>query len=169
MDFLELAKQRYAVREFENRPIEKEKIERILRAAQLAPTGRNAQPWRSYVLQTNEALKAAEACTPCIYQAPVVLLFCYDKNHPESNLKENNVNVGLTNACIAATHAMMEATEQGLGSCWVCLFYEEITKQTFNIPDNWEPACFLPIGYSSAEPGPRHFIRKPMDELVEYR
>lgn len=168
MSFFELAQGRYAVREFENRNIEENKLQKILQAAQAAPSGRNAQQWKVYVLQSEKALKDAERCTPCTYHAPTILLFCYDTTHTESTLAENDVNVGLTNACIAATHAMMEATEQGLGSCWVCLFFGETTKQIFSLPDGWEPACFLPIGYSAAEPGPRHFTRKPLTELVEY-
>lgn len=168
MDFLALAKRRYAVRAFDHRPVEEEKLQKILEAARLAPSGRNAQPWKVYVLRSPEALQNAETCTPCVYQAPVVLLFCYDRTHPESSLSENRVNVGLTNACIAAAHAMLEAEAQGLGSCWVCLFYEDLTKQVFALPEGWEPACFLPLGYAAAEPGPRHFVRKPMEELAEY-
>lgn len=169
MDFLELAKSRYSVRKFDDeRKIEKEKLNCILRAVQLAPTGRNAQQFKVLVIQSVTGLKEASECTPCIYDAPVVLLFIYDKEHKESSLDENDVNVGLVNATIAATYAMNEAEELGIGSCYVELFYGEKTKELFELSEGWEPACFLPIGYSAAEPGPRHFVRKPIEELVEY-
>lgn len=168
MEFLELTRKRYAVRNFEGRPVDEAALIKILQAAQAAPTGRNAQPWKIYVLHSPSALKAAAACTPCTYNAPAVLLFCYDTAHPESSLKENSVNVGLTDVCIAADHAMLEATELGLGSCWVCLFYEETVEKLFSLPEGWKPACFLPIGYAAAEPNPRHFIRKELSELAEF-
>ncbi len=169
VSFLELAEKRYSSRGFDaNRQIEPEKLEKILRAGQLAPTGRNAQPFKILVLQSKEALKIAEECTPCVYGAPTVLLVIYDDRHEESHLKENDVNIGLVDATIVATYLMNEAEEQGLGSCYVELFYGDKTKQRFNLPKGWEPACFLPIGYSTAEPGPRHFTRKPLDDLVKY-
>lgn len=169
MSFLELAEKRFASRSFDaEHQIEQEKLGRILRAAQLAPTGRNAQPVKILVIQSEEAMKKATECTPCTYHSPTVLLVLYNDRHAESHLEENNVNVGLVDATIIATYLMNEAEEQGLGSCYVELFFGDKTKRLFNIPEGWEPACFLPIGYSTAEPGPRHFIRKPLDELVEY-
>lgn len=170
MTFLELAEKRFASRSFDaGRQIEQVKLNRILRAAQLAPTGRNAQPVKVLVIQSPEEMQKAMECTPCTYDAPTVLLVLYDDRHPESHLVENSVNVGLVDATIVATYLMNEAEEQGIGSCYVELFFGDKTKSLFDIPDGWEPACFLPLGYSTAEPGPRHFVRKPLDELVEYR
>jgi len=169
MDFLELVQRRYSSRAFDaDRRIEAEALNRILRAGQLAPTGRNAQPVKIYVITTEEGLKKASECTPCTYGAPVLLLVAYDDRHPESHLAENDVNVGLVDATILATHLMLAAEEQGIGSCYVELFYGSRTKELFSLPDGWEPACFLPIGYSAAEPGPRHFVRKSLEELAEF-
>lgn len=169
MSFLELAEKRYSSRSFDSgRQIEQEKLDQILRAAQLAPTGRNAQPFQILVLQSEEALKKAAICTPCTYGAPTILLVVYDNKHPEAHLAENDVNVGLVDATIAATYLMNEAEEQGIGSCYVELFFGEQTKVLFEIPEGWEPACFLPIGYSTAAAGPRHAVRKPIEEIAVY-
>ena len=166
MNFLELCKKRYASRDFDrNRQIEKEKLDALLKAAQLAPTGRNAQQFKVFVLQSSEALEKAEKCTPCTYNAPTVLVVTYDNSHPESHLDVNDVNVGLVNATIVATFIMIEAEEQGLGSCYVELFDGSVTKTELGLKDGWEPACFLPIGYSTAGPGPRHFVRKTVEEI----
>ena len=58
-DFLEIMEKRYSVRSYSDKPVEKQKLDRILRAAQIAPTAVNKQPQRIYVLQSEEALKKA--------------------------------------------------------------------------------------------------------------
>ncbi|MBO4356640.1 MAG: nitroreductase family protein, partial [Candidatus Methanomethylophilaceae archaeon] len=79
-DFLELAENRYSVRTYSDRPIEKEKMDRILRAGQVAPTAVNKQPQRILVLQSKEALDKAKKVTRFTFGAPVILLVCSDKN-----------------------------------------------------------------------------------------
>ncbi len=154
MDFMELCKQRYSGRAFDrNRPIPEEKLEKILEAARLAPSGCNAQPWKVLVLESEEALEKTRECSECVYDAPIVLVFLYDKSHPDSTLEINGVDVGLTSGVIAATFSMLAVTEQGIGSCWVCWFHEEILRKTFQIPENWVPVCLLPIGYDREGPG----------------
>lgn len=170
MDFLKLCENRYSARAFDrNRPIPAEKMDLILEAARLAPTGCNAQQWKILLLESPEGLRQAEECSTCVYDAPAVLLFCYDRTHPDSTVEINRVNVGLMNCTIAATHAMLAAKEQGIDSCWVCWFEEEKTRSIFQIPDNWDPACMLMLGYDTQGASERHGIRKPLEELVERR
>ena len=75
-DFLELAEQRYSVRSYSDRPIEKVKMDRILRAGQVAPTAINRQPQRVFVLQSKEALEKVKKLTRYTFGAPVILLVC---------------------------------------------------------------------------------------------
>ena len=167
MEFLELCKARYSGRAFDrHRPIEAEKMDAILEAARLAPTGCNSQQWKILLLESAEALQKAERCSTCIYNAPVVLLFLYDDTHPDSHLDINGVNVGLTNAAISATHAILAATAQGVQICWVCWFEEDKVREEFQLPDNWKPACMLVMGYDLEGPSERHTLRKPVEELV---
>ncbi len=63
MDFISLAKNRYSVRKFISKPVEEEKIRRILHAGHLAPTATNAQPQRILVIQSGEAISKLEECT----------------------------------------------------------------------------------------------------------
>ena len=168
MELLDVCRRRYSGRNFDrNRPIPQEILEKILEAARLAPTGCNSQQWKVLVLESQEALEKAEACSECVYNAPMVLLFLYDRVHPDSALDINSVNVGLSNGVIAATHAMLEAAEQGVDSCWVCWFYEAMLREKFHIPENWSPVCLLPQGYDQDGPSERHTQRKPMEELAE--
>ena len=169
MEFLELCKARYSGRAFDRqRPIEAEKMSVVLEAARLAPTGCNSQQWKMLLLESEEALQKAEICSTCVYDAPAVLLFLYGDTHPDSHLEINGVDVGLTNAVIAATHAMLAATEQDIQSCWVCWFEEEKVREQFQLPDNWKPACMLVMGYDQEGPSERHALRKPMEELVQH-
>lgn len=76
MKFEELIKDRYSCRKFKNTPVEKEKIEKILEAALVAPTACNLQPQRILVLTDKNIIKALddEKCTRYIFDAPLILL-----------------------------------------------------------------------------------------------
>lgn len=76
--FMELARARWSVRSFSSRPIEPAKLQQILEAGLIAPTAVNYQPQKIYVLQSEEALKTIRAITRSTYNAPTVLLVCYD-------------------------------------------------------------------------------------------
>lgn len=168
MNFSELCAKRYSARAFDrSRPVPAACMTAILEAARLAPTGCNAQQWKVLVIESAEGLRRAERCSTCVYGAPAVLLFSYDRGHPDSALEINGVDVGLTNSVIAATHAMLAAAELGVDSCWVCWFDGEETKHTFGLAENWEPACMLMLGYDKEGPGEQHALRKPLEELVE--
>ena len=78
MSFSELAEQRYSVRKYDSRPIEQEKMQKILEAGRLAPTAVNYQPQRILVVQ-GEAMETMKGCSPCLYGAPVAMVVCYDK------------------------------------------------------------------------------------------
>ena len=80
MDFMELAKARYSVRKYKDTKLTKEQIDRLLAVSNLAPTGKNNQPHRIYVLQSDEALEKINEITPCAFRAPVVFMFIKQKS-----------------------------------------------------------------------------------------
>lgn len=77
--FLDLAEVRFSVRKYAQTPVEQEKIDSILRAAQLAPTAKNLQPQHIYVLKSPEAIAKVNEVTSRAYKAPVVFVVCYDQ------------------------------------------------------------------------------------------
>lgn len=77
MDFLELAKDRYSVRKFCDKKVEKEKLDLILEVGRVAPTAVNYQPQRILVLDTEDALSKLKICTTYHFHAPLALLICY--------------------------------------------------------------------------------------------
>lgn len=78
MNFTELAKKRFSVRNYSNKPVEADKLKEILETSMLAPTAKNQQPQRIYVLQSKEALDKLDKLTHCRYGATTVLLFTYN-------------------------------------------------------------------------------------------
>ena len=80
MDFLQLAENRYSVRKFTECPVEREIIDKILRAGTLAPTAKNLQPQRILVMDTQETLEKLDRATKCRFGAPAAMLVCYDRD-----------------------------------------------------------------------------------------
>ena len=78
MDFEKLCAERYSLRKFSGRPVEAEKLEKVLEAGHNAPTAHNLQPQRILVMQSKEALEKAEECTACKFHPPVILVVAYD-------------------------------------------------------------------------------------------
>lgn len=170
MDFLDLAKTRYSCRSFDvEREIEQDKIDRILEAARVAPTGRNSQSQRILVLTDKEELSKMTECTQYGWGAPLVMLVCYDK---EESWKRgyDGADGGLMDASIVTTHMMLEVANLGLGATWVGAFDPLKAREVYNIPDNYEVVAFLPIGYPSenAHPSRLHLDRKSIDKIAFY-
>jgi nitroreductase len=169
MELLELIKQRYSVRKFSDKPIEKEKLELVLKAGQAAPTACNFQPQRILVLDSKEALEKVKKCTKYHFNAPAVLLICYDNKvswkHPYDNKDSGEID-----ASIVAAQMMLQAAEIGLGTTWVGYFCPVMTKREFALPENIVPVLMFPIGYPAEDsvPSDNHSIRLPLDKTVFY-
>ena len=168
MEFEKVITERKATRKFSNKPVEKEKIDKILWSGRIAPTAKNIQPIKIYVVESEEGLKKMDKATKCRYGAPTVLLVCGDKE--KSYIKDGSPLYQM-DASIVTTHMMLEATNLGIDNIWIELFDGDILKREFNIPDNLVPVCLLPIGYKSklCPPSPFHKIRKDINEIVEYK
>lgn len=169
MDFLTLAKKRYSVRNYQPQKVEEEKLQKILEAARVAPTGANFQPYQLLVVQEPEGLKkVAKAAN--IFDAPLAIIVC---GHGEKAWKRpyDGKNIVDIDASIVTTHMMLQATELGLGSVWVCYFKPDVIRAEFNLPDDLEPINILAVGYASGEPASadRHDqTRRVLSEMVVY-
>lgn len=169
IDFLELAKERYSVRKFNDKKVESENVELILEAARFAPTACNFQPQRILVLDEEASLNKLKNCTPYHFDAPLAFLICYD-NTVNWKRRYDNKDAGDIDASIVTTHMMLEITNLGLGSTWVGSFDPKIVCQEFNLPDNFIPVALLPTGYPAvdAEPFPGHYKRLDKEQTVFY-
>lgn len=169
MDFFTLAQTRYSVRRFSKKPVEPEKLARILETARFAPTACNYQPQRILVLQSPESLSRCKKCTPNLFGAPLALLVCYDR---QASWKRSydGMDSGEADAAVVAAHILLEAAELGLGATYAAFFDPAAFRREFALPDRLEPAVFLPLGYPAEDdvPAPLHQNRKPLAELVFY-
>ncbi len=169
MDFLEIAKKRYSVRNYSDRKVEAEKLDKILLAAHVAPTAANLQPVHLIAVQEKEGLEKIGKSAN-IYGAPLAVIVCVDHDkawvRPFDNKQTSDID-----ASILTDHMMLEATELGLGSVWVCYFKPDVIRKEFHLPDNLEPVNILAIGYSNkeaADPDRHSLTRIPIKELVSY-
>ena len=167
MDFLKLAESRFSVRAFSDRKVEKDVIEKILRAGQLAPTACNFQPQRIMVLESEEALAKLRKCTRSHFGAPLAMLVCHDRDACWTREYDGKPS-GDIDASIVCTHMMLEAAELGVGSTWVMHFIPEAVREEFRLPDNHEPTALLVMGYpkEGTVPSPMHTQTKPLEDMV---
>lgn len=168
MDFENVIKERFSARKFSNKKVEKEKLDKILEAGRIAPTAKNLQPFKIYVVQSKEGLQKIDKASPCRYNAPVVLLVCGDK---ETAFTKGDYSTYEMDSCIVTTHMMLETTNVGIDNIWIEMFDKDILRREFDIPENLEPICLLPIGYRAEDcnPSPLHSKRKSINEIVEYK
>lgn len=169
MEFLELARNRYSCRSFDNKTVEQEKIDKILEAARISPTGRNWQPQRILVLTDKEQLEKLSECTQYGWNAPVIMIICYDKTVSWKR-KYDGREGGEVDASIITTHMMLETFDLGLGTTWIGSFDPVKVREVYNVPENYEIVSILPIGYPSkeAKPSNLHLEREPIEKIAFY-
>lgn len=170
MNFMELAKTRYSVRKFDDRPVEKETLDLILEAGNVAPTGCNYQPQRIYVVQSEEKIAKLNGLSKCIFGAKTVLLFTYNKDEDWKNPLENGVHSGVQDVSIVASHIMLEAWELGVGTCWVNYFANSRLEKELGLPENERAVLLMPMGYPAEDSVPLklHEELKNIDETVRF-
>ena len=168
MEFEEVIRKRTSVRKFGDRKLEKEKLDKILEAGRLAPTAKNNQPIKIYVVQSDEGIDKIDKATRCRYGAKTVLIICGNK---EQSFKKDDFTTYEMDSCIVATHIMLEATNLGVDNIWIEAFDGNILREEFNISNELVPVCLLPLGYKAEDcpMNPLHNIRKPIEDIVEYR
>ena len=171
MDFLQLVLSRQSDRAYDKeRPVEAEKLERILEAARLAPSACNSQPW-SFIVANHEAAAKVAPCVQSgnvnrfaencpafivIFEEPAILM------GGQANQKYAQIDLG-----IATAHLCYAATEQGLSTCIMGSFNQQQLLETLGLPADKTIRLVLAIGYSADE-HLRDKKRKPLDEIMTY-
>ena len=168
MEFEEVIRKRTAIRKFSDKELEKEKLDKILEAGRLAPTAKNNQPIKIYVVQSNDGIDKIDKATKCRYGAKTVLIICGNK---EQSFKKDDFTTYEMDSCIVATHIMLEATNLGVDNIWIEAFDENILRKEFSIPEEFVPVCLLPLGYKAEDcpMNPLHNIRKSIEDIIEYK
>ena len=171
MSFIDLAKSRYSVRSFSDKPVEPEKLEKILEAGRIAPTAKNLHPEKIYVLQSEQAISKIRTLSPCTYGAGTVLVVCYDEDLAWHSTNRPGYISGEMDASIITTHMMLQAWELGIGSCWVGVFNDKEVAEAFSLPANIKPVALMPLGYAAEDCLPRegmHLCPRTVEETIAY-
>ena len=166
MEVMEAIRTRRSIRAYKPDPIPEDVLMQVLEAARLAPSAGNRQPWLFVVVrdqQVKERLREAYGAE-WFYKAPVIICACGfpEKAWTRSDGK-NYVDVDVT---IAMDHLILEAWEQGLGTCWIGAFDAQKVKEILELPEGCEPIAMTPLGYPAEEPGPRP--RKSLEEITKF-
>ncbi len=143
---------RISVRKYEDRPVEEEKIERILRAAMAAPSARNQQPWEFFVVTDKAKIRELSACSPYaafLKDAPLAVVPCFRK---EGLTAPAYAEIDLS---IATENLMLEAADLGLGTCWMGIApvreRMDAVNRVLGEPEGLEAFALVSCGYPAEE------------------
>jgi len=167
MDVMDAIRKRCSVRSYQDKAVEKEKLESVLEAARLAPSAGNRQEWRFVVVQdknTRRLLMKAAKEQAFVYQAPVVIACCAQTDNYTMTCGQLSYPIDVA---IAIEHMALEAAELGLGTCWVGAFYEDEVKRILEIPAGIRVVELLTLGYPD-KPSPGRKDRLNLKEIVMY-
>jgi len=167
MDFDQVIARRFSVRSYTSQKVDHSFILEILKAAQLAPSAVNFQPWHFIVITDPENLADFQE----VYQrawfkeAPACIVVCSD--HTKSwKRKSDGKDFADVDAAIVIDHLVLKATDLGLGTCWVCNFDAEMVRKKLHVPHHIEPIALIPLGYTTSEAPQKS--RKPLEEMVHW-
>jgi nitroreductase len=164
MDLFECIASRRSIRAYDSRPVEEEKLEKLLGAARAAPTACNLQPFRILVLRSagrEEEFKRIYG-KDWFVSAPLALLVCSVPGEAWS--RGDGKNYADVDATIVMDHIVLAATALGLGSCWIGAFDPKAAREILGLEAGWEPLAFTPLGYAANIPEARP--RKALGDLV---
>lgn len=178
MNFEELMLKRESCRAYQDKPVSREDIKKVLEAGILAPSACNSQPWKFLVIDEPEAkAKLCDALVtddgktgaPWRDQVPAFILFVEQKANvvpmviEHYNDSQRFAAGDLGAACVSMCY---RAAELGLSTCIIGLANEKKMEELLNIPDGLSVRCVLAVGYAKEDAAPRKKVRKDFDEVV---
>ena len=151
MNFLELTKQRYSCRSYLPKAVEAEKLEYVMECVRMAPSAVNKQPWRFRIISSEEGRQKVCQCYNREWFTTAPIYIIASVLHDEEWVRSDGKRHGNFDIAIAVEHLCLAATEQGLGTCWVCNFDASLCHSLFGLAEDEEAAVLIPIGYPADE------------------
>ncbi len=178
MRFLDLVKKRRSCRNYSSRDVSKEMIERCIEAARLAPSACNSQPWRFIVVRDGKLREQiAEKAFSGMYsmnafakQAPILIFVIREASKFAAQCAQTfkGIQYSFIDIGIACEHLVLQASEEGLSTCWIGWFDDRGVKETLGIPKKEKVEIVISLGYAQ-EDKIKDKNRKELSKIVEYR
>ncbi len=178
MAVLDVIGRRKSVRNFLDKPVEREKILMCLEAARLAPSACNSQPWKFIVVDDiklkNELCRAAfrgvYSINAFCKTAPVIVAVVSEKARFIARIGEmfRGTKYYLIDIGIAAEHFVLQAEESGLGTCWIGWFNEGAVKSILNIPQPKKIDVLIALGYYDSAKIRSGHGREPLEKMSSF-
>lgn len=165
MDIIEARK---SIRSYKPQDIEEDELNYILEAFRKAPSAKNLQPWKLVIVKDKKIIKdLAAACNNQTFleEAPVLIAACAKEGESYGSMG-GYMNSYPVDIALALEHLILAAAEQGLGTCWIGAFKEQLVKDILSIPKEVRVVALTPVGYPSKEASDRG--RKLLSEIISY-
>jgi len=168
MDYFEAVKTRHSVRTFQKKPVQEEKIRKIIEAINLAPSAGDLQAYEVIVVKDpmlKDKLAKAALGQNFISEAPVCFVFvaCPERSSKKYGRRGSEIYC-IQDAAIATTYAMLAATSLELSSTWVGAFEEKAAARAVGATGGKRPVAILPVGYAAESP--EKTPRRPVSDIV---
>ncbi len=165
MDFMDVISARKSVRGYTDKPVEEEKLSKILEVARLAPSWANKQCCRYIVVKDKTKIQELSERFDWLKKALVIIVACAD---PKDSGDRNGMNYYLVDVGISMQQLVLAATNLELGTCWIGAFDEAKVKKALGVPENIKVVAMTPLGYPAEKEGIGSGKRKPLEEIVHH-
>lgn len=167
MDVFQAVRTRRSIRRYKDKPVEKEKLSKVLEAARLSPSANNNQPWNFIVVTDKIKRKKLFPAysSDWFIKAPVIIVACSFPQEAWS--RQDGEEYWKVDIAIAMQSMVLVAHELGLGTCWVGAFNEAKVKEALGIPKEVRLIAMTPLGYPAEKKGPVT-ERKTAKEIIHY-
>ncbi len=157
MSFFKTVEKRRSIRSFSQKPVEKSKIQKILKAIWMGPSAKGLQNYRVFIV---DAKAKKEKLIPATFgqdyvNSSLVLVFCSDPKRIKFMGARGKNLLSVQDATIAAAYAQLAATDLGLASVWIGHFKENQVAKI--LKTNLRPVAIIPIGYANEKPPAKEF------------
>ena len=166
MEFFETVAARRSIRKYQDTPVPRETVDRILEAARLSPSWCNRQCHR-YIVGSDPEKRSMlgelidNPSKACYETAPYAIVLCADSTDSGFN---SGKEYYLVDCGISMEHVVLAATAEGLGTCWVGYFPENPVRNLLGIPQDVRVVAVTPLGVPAEAPKPRP--RLPLENIV---
>ena len=165
MDLFETIRNRRSIRKYNDKSVEKEKVQKILEAARLAPSAMNRQPYKILVVSKKEILSKINSACNQKWKAPIMLVMVSIPK--EAWFRDDGEEYWKADAAVAMHQISLAAYAEGLGTCWIAAFEEKDIRKILEIDSDLRVVFLSPLGYPAENKGPIT-KRKEIDTLVRY-